>query len=134
MRSAILVGLAAALVAGAAAAQPFAFVPNEKSGTVSIIDTTKDAVVGEIKAGEKPRGIAVSPDGKTLYVSDQPARALLVIDVAKKAVVEKIQLGESPEGVGISADGKWVVAAVEESNTVAFIDTATNKEIGRAHV
>ena len=59
MRSAILVGLAAALVAGAAAAQPFAFVPNEKSGTVSIIDTTKDAVVGEIKAGEKPRGIAV---------------------------------------------------------------------------
>ena len=38
---------AAALVAGAAAAQPFAFVPNEKSGTVSIIDTTKDAVVGE---------------------------------------------------------------------------------------
>src|SRR4051812_42544310 len=37
--------VAACLIACPALAQPFAYVPNEKSGTVSIIDTTKDAVV-----------------------------------------------------------------------------------------
>ena len=31
----------------AAGAEPFAYVPNEKSGTVSVIDTATDAVVGD---------------------------------------------------------------------------------------
>ena len=53
-------------------AAPFAYVPNEKSGTLSVIDTENDTVVSEIKAGDKPRGLAASIDGKTLYVSDQP--------------------------------------------------------------
>src|SRR3954471_5279229 len=109
---------AALLIACTAIAQPHAYVPNEKTGTISIIDTATDRVTGEIKAGEKPRGIVVSPDGKTLYVSDQPQRALLVIDIAKKAIISKIELGESPEGVSISSDGKWVIVAVEESTSV----------------
>jgi len=60
------------LVASNVLAAPFAYVPNEKSGTLSVIDTETDSVVAEIKAGDKPRGLAVSKDGKTLYVSDQP--------------------------------------------------------------
>ena len=111
---------ASALLAATALAQPYAYVPNEKSGTVSIIDTATDRVTGEIKAGDKPRGIAVSPDGKFLYVSDQPNRALNVIDIAKKAITVKIPLGESPEGVGISSDGKWVVVAVPEEPKKSF--------------
>ena len=50
----------------AAIAAPFAYVPNEKSGTISVIDTENDSVVAEIKAGDKPRGLAASKDGKTL--------------------------------------------------------------------
>ena len=66
---------AAVLMAGAANAQPYAYVPNEKSGTISVIDTATDRVTGEIKAGERPRGLAVSPDGKFIYVSEQQQRA-----------------------------------------------------------
>ena len=73
----VLLALAATL-----SAAPFAYVPNEKSGTISVIDTATDRVMGEIKAGDRPRGLAVSPDGKFIYVSDQPHRALNVIDVA----------------------------------------------------
>ncbi len=32
--------------------------PNEKSGTVSVIDTASDQVIAEIKAGDKLRGLA----------------------------------------------------------------------------
>ncbi len=102
--------VAATVLTGAAFAQPYAYVPNEKSGTISIIDTATDRVTGEIKAGEKPRGIAVSPDGKLLYVSDQPHRVLNVIDIAKKSIIAKIELGESPEGRGHfmpTASGSW---------------------------
>ena len=40
---------------GLAAAAPFAYVPNEGSGTLSVIDTATDQVVAQIPAGKKPR-------------------------------------------------------------------------------
>ena len=115
-------------------AAPLAYVPNEGSGTVSVIDTETDAVIKEIPAGKKPRGIATGKSGNSLYVSDQPHNALLVIDLDKQEVTDRIDLGESPEGVGISADGKWVAAAVEISNAVALIDTSTNKRVATIKV
>ena len=117
--------LALALFAIAAAAGPVAYVANEKSGTLSLIDTERDEVIGEVRAGSKPRGMAPNRAGTLLYVSDQPANALLVMDLKARAVASKIDLGESPEGVSLSPDGRWVVAAVEVSNSVAFVDTAT---------
>ncbi len=62
-------------------AEPFAYVSNAKSGSVSIIDTQTDEVVGEIKAAKKPRGAAISRDGKTLYVSDQPNNSIANFDL-----------------------------------------------------
>ena len=70
-----------ALIASGAAAGPFAYVPNEGSGTISVVDTESDKLVGEIKAGSKPRGTAATRDGKRLYVSDQPNNRPIVIDL-----------------------------------------------------
>jgi YVTN family beta-propeller protein len=106
-------------------AGPMAYVPNEGSGSVSVIDTDRDVVVGEIRAGAKPRGIAASRDGARLYVSDQPANALVVIDTAKRAIEGSIALGESPEGVSLSPDGKLIAAASEVTNAVVLVDVAS---------
>ncbi|MCB1953525.1 MAG: hypothetical protein KDF61_16140, partial [Rhodocyclaceae bacterium] len=48
---------------GTALAAPLAYVPNEKSGTVSVIDTATDTVTTTLKISERPRGIAIAPDG-----------------------------------------------------------------------
>jgi YVTN family beta-propeller protein len=67
---------------------PFAYVPNEGSGTLSIIDIASDQVVGDIAAGKKPRGIVISQDGRTAYVSDQTGNQLVLIDlVGRKPAV-----------------------------------------------
>ena len=79
-------------------ASPYAYVPNEKSGTISIIDCATDKVIDTIPAGSKPRGLAVTPDGKTLYVSDQPANALQVIDLRSRKITGAIALGERANG------------------------------------
>src|SRR2546425_11146911 len=100
-----------------ARAAPFAYVPNERSGTVSVIDTASDQVVATIKTGGKPRGIAATPDGRRLYVSDQPSGSLLVVDLTAREVSERIPVGKSPEGVGISRDGAWIAVAVEGNNS-----------------
>ncbi|WP_426211925.1 hypothetical protein [Massilia sp. TWP1-3-3] len=86
----------ATIVVASAAAGPLAYVPNEKSGTVSVIDTATDAVVRELAAGKRPRGIAADPAGKTLFVTDAGSNALLVLDAAGGAAEPSIPLGKSP--------------------------------------
>ena len=108
-------------------AAPFAYVPNEGSGTVTVIDTETDQIVSEIPAGKKPRGLAASNDKRWLYVSDQPNNRLQLIDLLERKPDGYVDLGDSPEGVSISPDGRWVAAAVEETNEVAITDTKTNK-------
>ncbi len=119
--------IAVALAGGPRDAQaaPFAYVPNEGSGTLSVIDIATDQVVGEIAAGKKPRGTVIGADGRTAYVSDQPNNRLVIVDLARRQASGEVKLGESPEGVGISPDGRWVAVAVEESNDVVFVDTGT---------
>ena len=93
-------------------AEPFAYVPNEGAGTVSVIDTATDQVVAELPGGSKPRGLAVGANSRWLYVSDQPKNSLQLVDLGARALGAVVALGESPEGVSISPDGRWVVAAV----------------------
>ena len=45
------------------------YVTNEQSGDLSVIDVNTAMVVGTIKLGKRPRGIATSPDGTRLYVA-----------------------------------------------------------------
>src|SRR3954470_4368364 len=116
-----LSALFAACLFSTALAAPFAYVPNERSGTVSVIDTASDEVVATIKTGGKPRGTAAAPDGRRLYVSDQPSGSLLVVDTAKREIAERVPVGASPEGVGVSHDGAWIAVAVEESNSVVLV-------------
>ena len=118
--------LAALLPTSPLHAAPFAYVPNEGSGTVSVIDTASDLVVAQIAAGTKPRGLAAGLDRRWLYVSDQPNNRLQLIDLAERKPAGTVDLGESPEGVSISSDGRWVVAAVEGKNDIAVTDTRTN--------
>jgi len=128
MKNSIAVWIAAGtLLAPLTAAAELAYASNEKDGTISVIDTTKDEVVSSIKAGRTPRGMAASIDGKRLYVSDQKSNALRIIELATGTAAGSIDLGESPEGVGRSPDGKWVVVAIEEDHQVLFIDTASGK-------
>src|SRR4029453_2842537 len=124
MPIALVTAVWAALLPFAATAQ-LGYVSNEKDGTLSIIDTAKDEVVGSIKAGKTPRGMAASVDGKRLYVSDQKSNALRIVDLASRSATGSIDLGESPEGVGRSPDGQWIAGAVEEGHPGFFVSPPT---------
>ena len=87
---AIAAGLFSLSVSAVAYAAPFAYVPNEGSGTISIIDTATDKVVGDMTAGKKPRGLAVS--GDWLYVSDQPNNSLQLIRVGLTSTCRRAAL------------------------------------------
>ena len=71
-----------------------------------------------------PLSVAVSPDGKTLYVSDRTAGCVTVLDAASGKKIRDVAVGGEPNGLCLSADGKTLYVARRKANSIALIDTA----------
>jgi YVTN family beta-propeller protein len=102
--------------------QAHLYVAEDNTDQVDVINTSTNQVVSSIStAGPKgiigsldtyhgfiPNGLTLSPDGKTLYVTNGGINSLAVIDLAKtpNAVAGLIPTGYYPSDVAISNDGK----------------------------
>ena len=64
-----------------------------------VIDTATNQVTASFDAGERPWGIALSPDGKTLYTANGPTGDVSVVDLATQTVIKKIKASGGPWGV-----------------------------------
>jgi YVTN family beta-propeller protein len=63
----LLFGTSLAIGLSPDASAYLAYVSNEKSNTISVIDTDKLAVVKTIKVGQRPRGIGLTKDGNSSW-------------------------------------------------------------------
>lgn len=69
-----------------------------------------------------PFKLAVSKDGKSLYVVAEEGNALLVIDIEKQKVIQKILVGNRPHSIVLSQDGKTAYVSNQWSDNVSVID------------
>ena len=112
----------------------YAYVANEGSNTVSLIDTATKKVTDIVPVGIKPNAIAVAPDG-TVYVansgeSENPS-SISIIDTTTKTVTDTLSAGESGRfaGVAVNPTGTKVYATNSGEGIISIIDTATRKII-----
>jgi YVTN family beta-propeller protein len=99
---------------------------------VSVIDTASNTVVATVSGLSAPFGMAVTPDGKRVYVANFSAPTVSVIDTATNAVVATVTgLQNTPTDLAVTPDGKNVYVSNDDSSTntgfVSVIDTATNR-------
>ncbi|MBI3152393.1 MAG: beta-propeller fold lactonase family protein [Chloroflexi bacterium] len=81
----------------------FAYVTNQASGTVSVIDLGSQAKVTDISVGGEPYGIALTPDASRAYVANSASGTVSIIDTASNSVVATISIpGVQPRGVAIT--------------------------------
>lgn len=81
----------------------FAYVTNQVSGTVSVIDLTSQSKVTDIIVGAEPYGIALTPDAARAYVANSASNTVSIIDTATNTVVGTIKIpGVQPRGVAIT--------------------------------
>ncbi|HZZ50083.1 MAG TPA: YncE family protein [Pseudonocardia sp.] len=78
-------------------------------------------------AASQHRSIAVSPDGKTLYVTDTDGNSVKVISASTGKVTATVGVGELPWQVVVSADGKTAYVANPDFDSVSVIDTTSDK-------
>src|SRR5258708_10954691 len=135
MWSRCLVTGVAVWIAGILPARAFiAYVSNEKSNTVSVIDTEKWAVTKTIKVGQRPRGIEFTRDGKLVMVAVGDDDTIQMIDTATQQVVDTLPSGPDPESFVQDAAGKILYIANENDNSVTIIDLGRRARVGEVSV
>ena len=85
-----------------------------------------------------PYRLAVTPDGRTVIITDPPNAAVRIVDRATRkdratvkipvdGVTDKAEFpgSPSPEGIVLSRDGRTAFVALQGSSRVAVIDIAT---------
>lgn len=104
------------------------------SNAADIIDPATGKSVRRVALGDEPEAFDLSPDGKTIYVSNEDEGEASFIDAATGKVLKKVKVGEEPEGVKLSADGKTLYVTSEVASLVHVIDTATAKVVKNVKV
>ncbi len=115
------------------------FVADTKSNKVHVIDG--DTVIGSFSVGLAPRSLAVTPDNRKLFVSNEqpiPSGSIRVFDIDgpdpnKYFAAAAIQNITCPEGLALSPRGDLLYVATQcggGKDPVFVINTATNKVDG----
>jgi len=87
---------------------------------------------GEIAVGEHPNAMAMTRDGKRLFVACANTNAVWTVDVASGRAVEQIRIsmfpqapaGSTPNHVSLSPDDTRLLVANADNNTVAVVDVS----------
>ncbi len=124
------------LLAPAAAAQsapPIAMVMNSAGASISVIDMTTRQVIGTHPAFREPSHWALTPDRKTLYVTDAGGNAFFAFDPLTGAPLGHMRIAD-PYQLAYSPDGKLLVVNALRLNFVDVYDAASLTLIKRFHV
>jgi PQQ-dependent catabolism-associated beta-propeller protein len=108
------------------------YVSNERAGTIQVVDTATDRVVASTRIADRPRGLAISPDGKRLYVAvswwrdgKRPrtgAERIAALDARTLKTLHDYKGGTDPECVAVSPDGQRLYLSNEDAGTASIID------------
>ncbi|MBX3605240.1 MAG: PQQ-dependent catabolism-associated beta-propeller protein [Piscinibacter sp.] len=104
------------------------------SNAADVIDPATAKAVRRLPLGDEPEAFDLSPDGKTIYVSNEDEAEASFVDAATGKVLKSIKVGQEPEGVKVSADGKTLYVTSEVASLVHVIDVAQGKVVRNVKV
>ena len=81
-------------------------------------------VVREVRY-KNPLNLALSPDGKELYVTCEASDSVIVIDAVAHRKVAEIPVGGQPHDVAFSPDGRFAYVTNRLDDSLSEIDTTT---------
>src|SRR6266542_4227787 len=133
----VFIAAAALIVPSAAVGAPSLYVTDNAAGDVSQFVIAANGLLGvnspaSVATGNFPQEIAVSPDGRSAYVTEDAGVAQYDVSVngtlsAKSPAV--VAADNTPEGITVSPDGKSAYAVNGGSDDVSQydVDLATGK-------
>ncbi len=106
-----------------------------KQDWVAVVDLARRAVIDRIKLPSIMEGIAVSPDGRTVYCCGQTAAEFYVIDAASHAVTRTVAI-DGADGtrrqmrrVRVSPDNQYVLVSSNQDCHAAIYEASSLRQI-----
>jgi DNA-binding beta-propeller fold protein YncE len=91
-----------------------------------VVDLAAERLTRTIGTSFEAQGLALTPDGKTLYVGSRAGGTLAAIDVAT-ATPTDLPSGEWHFGLTISPDGRWLLAPGHYSRSLTVVDVGEQR-------
>jgi YVTN family beta-propeller protein len=95
---------------------------DNSAGSLSVIDSKKNAVVATIALGRRPVSIDLDADGALAYVANSGSNSISIIDLKARQQIAVIGAGEEPAAVRLAPDNNTLVVANRRGNSVSIID------------
>ncbi|MEO8634374.1 MAG: beta-propeller fold lactonase family protein [Gemmatimonadales bacterium] len=132
-----------------------AYVTNEDSRDLTVIDVATDSVIATIFVGTRPRGVRVSHDGKTVFIAltgspkcpptmpdeecdklkkDPTLDGVAVVDVRTRTLLKTLPAGTDPETFDISLDDRTLFVSNEDAGLLSIVDITTGAVTGSVKV
>src|SRR5215218_1506091 len=110
------------------------FVSNEANDRIDVFDGRSGALEGLLKTGERPRGMALSPDSRTLYVAASDANRIEAWDLRSLSRQRSYEHVSDPERFVLAPDGRSLFIANEDQSSVSRLNLADGKVLWKAPV
>ncbi len=101
---------------------------------IAVMDLARRNVVRKIKVGSDPEQLALSKDGKQLYVSNEDVGTATVLNITSGKVEHIIPVSREPEGVTTSPDGKFFYVMCESEGEIYVVDAQAYRVIAHFKV
>lgn len=111
-----------------------AYVANIGSGTLTALDLVEGRKLADIVTGRGSEAIAVTPDGREVWVGAREDGHLAIVSTDRLEVTEKVPLPGIPIRIAMTPDGRTALVSCAGSSEVVAIETATRRERGRARI
>lgn len=108
--------------------------PDKGADGIGVVDLDRIELVEVLRGVSDPEQLAVSADGRKLYIASEDTGQAVVMDAQTAEVLASMEVGGEPEGVTLSPDGRWVYMSSEEDHQIAVIDTQSDRVVATLDV
>jgi YVTN family beta-propeller protein len=99
------------------------------SNELTLLEVTGDKLksVASIRLPGEPHGLALAPDGNTVYVALAAVDQVAIVDMAARKETGRIDVGRWPRYLAVSPDGKRLAVGTSGDRGISLVDLEAKK-------
>lgn len=103
----------------------YAYVTNQFSHNVGVIDLSSNTQIATISVSGDPFRVKLSPDGSSIFITGN-ADSLFVVDVASRSISGRLAVGLDANGLAVDYTGRRLYVSNQSDGTVSEVDLTTS--------